>query len=199
LQEKEVMTKIRLELDHLRIDRPKRRWNLYFVIVAEHPSDPEKWVLSAFPGKTIALRWDAENHLNFKAKGEGTDGLIVLERTLPDDRTLRSGLWLRHTRDAAKTAGDIMKGIGNFFGGGAFSGVLDLLGGYSPWYAVAKAAIGGLSVIGDALTKIPDRDFGFISLDEAFGSEFEQQTELDRSNKFSTGQADLTWTWGVVQ
>ena len=29
--------RVRLELNQLNIDRPKKRWDIYFVVVAEHP------------------------------------------------------------------------------------------------------------------------------------------------------------------
>ena len=33
------MTKVRLEIDEVQIHRPKKRWRLYFMVLAEHPTD----------------------------------------------------------------------------------------------------------------------------------------------------------------
>lgn len=43
------MTRVRLELNRLKINRPKKRWRIYFVVVAEHPDDADKMVLTVIP------------------------------------------------------------------------------------------------------------------------------------------------------
>ena len=40
------MTRVRLEIDEVQIHRPKKRWKLYFVILAEHPTDTTKMILT---------------------------------------------------------------------------------------------------------------------------------------------------------
>ena len=79
-------------------------------------------------------------------------------------------------------------------GSDAFDIVSDLVGTTNPWLIIAKKAV---PLIGAILTKIPDRDFGMISVYEEFGPEFENQTELDRSNKFTSGDATLVWSWSI--
>ena len=65
-----------------------------------------------------------------------------------------------------------------------------LLGGGA---VVAKKAV---PLIGKILSKIPDRDFGFLSGFERFGPEFEEQYEIDREKDFS-GDASLVYSWSV--
>ena len=43
------MTRVRLEIDEVQIHRPKKRWKLYFVIVAEHPTEKDKMIVSTLP------------------------------------------------------------------------------------------------------------------------------------------------------
>jgi hypothetical protein len=64
----------------------------------------------------------------------------------------------------------------------------------APWLVVSKYALGA---IGKVLRKVKDKDFGFVSMDEEFGDEFENQTELDRENTFSTGEASIVWSWSA--
>jgi hypothetical protein len=79
-------------------------------------------------------------------------------------------------------------------GGDAFGIVSDILGTTNPWLVIAKKAV---PMIGSVLKKIKDRDMGFVSMFEEFGPEFEDQVELDRSNKFSTGNASIVWSWSI--
>ena len=50
--------RVRLELNQLNIDRPKKRWDIYFVVVAEHPTDTEKMVLATLPIDPIKMGLD---------------------------------------------------------------------------------------------------------------------------------------------
>ena len=43
------MSKIVLEFESLKILRPKKRWKLYLVVVAEDPSDPDKTLITTLP------------------------------------------------------------------------------------------------------------------------------------------------------
>jgi hypothetical protein len=43
------MPNIRLELEKLDILVKRRKWKLYFLIVAEHPDEPDKMVLTTIP------------------------------------------------------------------------------------------------------------------------------------------------------
>ena len=51
-------------------------------------------------------------------------------------------------------------------------------------------------MIGKILSKIKDRDFGFLSAFERFGPEFEDVYEIDRKKEF-TGDASLVYSWSV--
>ena len=57
--------KIRLEINQLTIDRPKKRWQIYFVVVAEHPSDPDKMVVTTIPTDPIKVTPNQENNIHF--------------------------------------------------------------------------------------------------------------------------------------
>ena len=53
-------------------------------------------------------------------------------------------------------------------------------------------------MIGKILSKIKDRDFGFLSAFERFGPEFEDIYEIDRKKEF-TGDASLVYSWSVEE
>ena len=191
------MAKIKLEFEKLTILRPKERWQLYFVIVAEHPEGHDKMVLTTTPEPYIRLTPRQKNVLNFvpEASDDGADGLFVLEREMPKDRRIKVRVYLRHCRKHTRNAGEMLQLVKGQLGKHAFDIVGDMLGtGALPWLVISKEA---MPLIGGILRSIQDRDFGFVSMDEEFDKEFETQTELDRMNNFSTGDARIVWSWSV--
>lgn len=188
------MTKVRLEIDEIQIYRPKRRWKLYFVIVAEHPTEKDKMIVTTMPHEPIKLSKRHDNSFQFDTDETGSEGLFVLSRELPENRELNVHIYLRHTRDSLRNLGEILKDIESGIGGEAFGIVTDIVGTTTvPWLIVAKEAI---PMIGRILAGIPDRDFGFLSAFERFGLEFENQYEIDRMKDFS-GDASLIYSWSV--
>lgn len=189
------METIRLEFEKLQILRPKERWQLYFILVTEHPTDKDKMVVTSFPNPYIRLKPSEGNVINFEPEGSvGADGLLVIERDLPTDKTITARVYLRHSRQGTRDIGTLLSDIKGGLGGNAFNIVTDLLGSSNPWLIIAKEAV---PLIGGILKKIKDRDFGFVCMDEEFGPEFSNQVELDRENTFSTGEAKICWTWSV--
>lgn len=188
------METVRLEFESLVIHRPKERWNIYFVLATEHPTEEDKMVLTVMPEPFIRLRPAAGNRISFVAEGNGTDGLNVLERPMPDDRTLRVRVYLRHSNQPARTTGDVLGEIRDELGNDVIETVVGLFGGAMPWIVLTKAAF---DLIITVLRNVKDKDMGFLSLDEHFTKEFLENGELDRSNTFSTGDATLTWSWSV--
>lgn len=190
------MTKIKLEFEKLTIHRPKERWKLYFIIVAEHPTEADKMVMTTLPQSDIIRLKPAQgNVINFEPKGDDADGLFVIERDMPTDRRISVRVYLRHTRKSVRDTGKMLEDIQKELGSDALGIVTDVLGVTgAPWLVVSKYALGA---IGKVLRKVKDKDFGFVSMDEEFGDEFENQTELDRENTFSTGEASIVWSWSA--
>ncbi len=188
------MTRVRLEIDEVQIYRPKKRWKLYFVVVAEHPTDPDRMILTTLPQEPFKLSKRHDNSFQFDTDETGSEGLFVLSRELPEDRELNVHIYLRHTRDSLRNLGEIMKNLEEGIGADAFGIVTDIVGTTTvPWLMIAKKAV---PMIGKILADIPDRDFGFLSAFERFGPEFEQQWEIDRLKDFS-GDASLVYSWSV--
>ncbi|MEM6367715.1 MAG: hypothetical protein AAF851_05360 [Myxococcota bacterium] len=124
---------VRLELEEIRIYRPKKKWRLYFLI----------------------------------------------------DQSVRSRLFVRHTRNKARSAGEVVDGLQREAGGELVDAIPDILAttaaaAVAPWLVLGKAAINTLGAI---LRRVPDRDLGTISMDEVFESEFHENGELDRENR----------------
>lgn len=188
------MALIRLELDKFKIDRPKERWELYFVIVTEHPEDKDKLIIRTTPNPPIRLKQNQDNEYSFKPEGEGTDGLLLLEREIPKDDSIRVRTYLMHSRKKIRNSGQLMDEMKDVVGGDAVKVASGLLGVTAPWLVLANA---GYHVVEHIFSKMKDRDFGFISLDEEFENEFTLGKELPRANNFSTGQAKLWWSWKV--
>ncbi len=193
------MATVKLEFERLEILLKKRRWKLYFVIVAEHPIDKDKMLLTTVPTagqRYFMLKKHSENTVEFEPESSdgGVEGLTILEREMPADRSLKVRVFLKHSRKSARQIGDILKDVESGLGGQAFGIVSNILGSTSPWLVIAKTAF---SLVGGILKTINDRDMGYLNMDEDFEEEFEGKKELDRTNKTSTGEAKLRWSWKI--
>lgn len=90
--------------------------------------------------------------------------------------------------------GTLLKNIKKRIGRDALDIVTDIVGPTSvPWLVITKKAV---QLIGEIITKIPDRNFGFLSAFEKFGDEFEKVHEIDRAKDFS-GDASLVYSWSI--
>jgi hypothetical protein len=184
--------KVRLEINQLNIDRPKKRWKLYFVVVAEHPTEADKMVLTTIPNDPIKVTPNQNNEIHFDDKGPGSEGLLLLRRNMPTTKELNVHFYVRHSRSSVRTAGQVMGDIQNEMGDGDKETITDILGTTNPWLVVSK---GALPIIGKILTKIPDRDMGFISMFERFGEEFFEDGEIDR--KKTGAYSTVVYSWAV--
>jgi hypothetical protein len=188
------MTRVRLEIDEVRIHRPKKRWKLYFVVLADHPSESDKMIMTTLPQEPFRLSKRHDNSFQFDTDDMGSEGLFVLSRELPEDRELNVHIYLRHTKKGIRDLGEILQNMESGIGGDAFGIVTDIVGTTTvPWLVIAKKAV---PMVGKILAKIPDRDFGFLSAFERFGSEFEDIYEIDRKKDFS-GDASLIYSWSI--
>ncbi|MEZ0484021.1 hypothetical protein [Fibrella aquatica] len=187
------MTRVSLEINELRIRRPKKRWKIYFVLVVEHPTNAEQMVVTVVPGDPIVVVPSQNNVIDFQGSRPDAEGLFLLSRTLPESRELNVHLYVRHSRISTRKAGDILNDIKDELGTGNFGEIADILGTTAvPWLAIAKSA---LPLIGKILQKIPDRDMGFVSLFERFSSEFEEEEEID-GEKIG-GHINIIYSWYI--
>lgn len=190
------MKAIRLEFSKLQILKDKERWRLYFIIATEHPQENDKMIITTFPDPYIRLKPNQDNLISFEPEGNaGTEGLTVLERELPADQRIKVHVYLRHSRKHTRDLGESLRDLKTTLGGDAFEIVDELLGTTVPWLVVAKKA---LPLIGTALSKIADKDMGFVSMDEAFDKAPSPVPVLERANNFSTGEAKIWWKWKIT-
>ncbi len=187
------MTRVRLEIDEVRIHRSKKRWKLYFVVMADHPTEEDKMIITTLPVKPFKLSKKHDNSFQFDTEQIGSEGLFVLSRELPEDRELNVHIRLYHTRKSTRDLGEILKDVENGVAGDAFGIVNNIVGSSVPWLVVAKTAV---SLVGKILSKVKDRSFGFVSAFERFGPEFEDFHEIDYDKPF-TGDASLVYSWSV--
>lgn len=186
------MTRVRLELNQLRIHRPKERWRLYFVVAADDPGVAGGILVSVIPPTPVHVVPDQHNLVNFEPTGEGTEGLLLLSCELPAKREMNVHFYAMHSRRGPRAIGEILQQI-NLNTGKEALDVVTALGTTSPWLRIARE---GLPVVGKTLVSIPDRQLGFINMYERFGPEFEQQVEQDRESR--GGHITAVYTWSVV-
>ncbi len=186
------MTRVRLELNQLRIHRPKVRWRLYFVVVADHPEEAGQVLVSVIPTSPILVAPDQKNEVNFEPAGKGTEGLLLLSRKMPTSRELNVHFHVMHSRRSTRDIGTVLNDIKSATGKKAL-GMVEALGVTTPWLRIARE---GLPLVGKVLSTIPDRNLGFISMFERFGAEFEQETEIDREVR--GGHVTAVYSWSLV-
>ena len=186
------MTRVRLEIDHLVIHRPKKRWKLYFVVATEHPTDANQMVVAVLPQNPVLVVPGQNNQVSFEDDSPGANGLFILSRKMPKNRELNVHVYTMHSRRSLKEIGKILKDIESGIGGDAIGITTDILGTTNPWLIIAKKA---LPLIGQVMEKIPDRNMGFVTMFERFDSEFEKQVEVDREAR--GGHISVVYSWAV--
>jgi hypothetical protein len=187
------MTTVRLEIDNITIHRPKKRWQLYFVIIADHPTEEDKMIVTTLPQNPIKLVPYNDNVYHFDTEQEGSEGLFIMSRKMPKSRELNVHIYVRHSRSNTRNLGEVLQNIESGLVGETFGIVTDIVGtATTPWLVITKKAFG---LVGGVPGKISDRDMGFISAFERFGSEFESQTEVDRAK--DGADCTLVYSWSV--
>ena len=188
------MPLIKLEFEQLEIFKQKEKWQLFFILTTEHPTDNDKMIVTTFPDPYIKLKSNQNNLISFKPVGVGTDGLLAFRREMPTNKIINTRLYLRHSHQATRNLGETLQNIKTELGADGFDIASDILGTANPALVIAKKA---MPLIGGILKKIKDRDFGFVSMDETFGDEFSTARSLNRENNFSTGEAKIKWNWSI--
>lgn len=187
------MSPVRLELNKLEIHRPKGRWKVYFILVADHPDKKDQMVLSIVPDTPILVVPSQHNVIFFEPKGNGSEGLLLLRRELPPSRELNVHFHVMHSRRSDREIGEVLNVLQDGLGKDASGFFTEMLGSTSPWLAIAKT---GLPLVGRLLANIPDRNLGFVSMFERFGKEFEKEVEIDRESR--GGHVTVVYTWAVA-
>ncbi|MBL7850556.1 MAG: hypothetical protein JNN04_06610 [Cyclobacteriaceae bacterium] len=187
------MTRVQLELTRIKIHRPKASWRLYFLLLTEHPLQPNELVATVIPQQPVLVVPDQKNQVHFEPAGKGTEGLLLLSRELPPAGELNTHLFVMHSRRAGREIGGILLDIGQLLGNEVLGKESELLGLASPWLRLAKAA---LPRVGQSLTGLPDRHLGFINMYERFGPEFQQENE--HSREIRGGHVTVTYRWSVA-
>lgn len=189
------MIRIRLEINSIELDRVKKHWNLYFILSTEHPERPGETVITAVPrNHLINIRRPADNLVTFKPEGKHAEGLFVLERNMPEDHSVKAWLWVMHSHEEVRDAGEILGEVNSLFRGKGVREIVGTLGG-NLWLTVGKTAAG----LGQQfLESMDDRSLGFISMNEHFGQD-EKAGEFLRKNSLSTGFALVNWSWKILE
>jgi len=193
--------KVRLELDFIEILRKRRRWNLYFIFATDDPSDYNKTLITVLPNEPIKLRKMDENRIDFKPDGEGdTNGMILLNRRLPRDHTIRARVWVVQSRETTRNTGEVLRHITDVFKkdkiGSKVEKLTSALEVANPWIKLPETLISINGVIGSALKELKDRKLGFVNMDESFTEEELNMFDIDRYG-IITSVGDCGWSWSI--
>jgi len=194
------MESVRLSLNTLEILKKRESWNLYIILVTELPDDPAQMAISIHPSYGLMkLTKHSDNLIEFVPDGNGTEGMFLLEREMPEDGSVRAGIFLMQSKKRMRNVGDLLQDLIEILPEDTTKmGAINSLGSLNPWLMTKPLNAIPISGIAKILSKLKDRELGFISLDENFGDEFKTKPSQERSGKLYSGIAELTWTWNVM-
>lgn len=187
------MATARLDLDHLEILVPKKRWQLYFLLILQSQNESDV-VLSVLPERCITVKPEANNVVAFKPEGKHTEGMKLLELPVVSGTSFKIRLYLYHSRNKLSNTVSILNEAVNT-NAATISGNLKKISlNAIPWYSIG---VGSVKVLDTILQSIPDRDMGVLILDESFGDEINGTREIKRSNTLSSGEVKVNWRWSI--
>lgn len=76
-------------------------------------------IMSTIPAESFRWSKRHDNSYQFDTDDEGSDGLFVLSRELPEEQELNVHIYLRHTRSATRDLGEILQNVKIGIGGDA--------------------------------------------------------------------------------
>lgn len=192
--------KVVLEFEAIKLDRIKKRWKLFFLIVVNDPENQDNKLVTVVPHMPIKLypkdrnvyyfgNEDGDNH-----NGEESDtGMFVLKMPLPEDRISSVSVYLFHSRESIRNAGEILEKLGGF-GDEQVDTVAEIVTATAlPWVKLGLATAGKL---GSMLEELSDRYFGFASLDEQFTPKYDSGGERDCYR--TIGKETLEYSWRII-
>lgn len=182
-----------LEFEEIKVDRFKKRWRLYFLLVLNDLEDPTKKLVTVVPHMPIKLKPSNQNVFTFGGDDPESEGMFVLKTKLPEDRLLSVSVFVFHSRENIQNVGTILESLTE--AGGEKIDVIENLAttAATPW---VKMSIEVTAQLGTILEKISDRYFGFASLDEHFGHKYDNGGERDSSR--TIGNTELTYSWRIL-
>ena len=188
------MPKASLEIKNLKINSIRERWRTYFTLAVSPSFSPEETAIIVLPDFPILFTRKTDNEWSFTPKGEGADGRLAFCDEVEIDSYRRIGLWVHHSRDLTRAAGEVLQGVSKALGT-VPSLVPQGVSSTTLWAMIPATA---MSTLGAVLENLGDRDLGYINMDERFGEEFNTPGILKRSQTCSSGLVTLDWEW-VVQ
>jgi hypothetical protein len=170
------------------------------IIATDDPNEKDKTLVSVIPNEPIRLRKVDQNRIDFESEGSGdTNGLIILNRKLPKNKSVRVRMWLVQSKEHTRNVGEVMRNITDVFKkdkvGKSVEQLTNALGVANPWLKLPDTLLSINGVIGSVLKELKDRKLGFVNMDECFTSEEIDMVDIDRTGTItSTGKCGWTWT-----
>lgn len=185
---------VSLELNRLEISRPKKSWQIYFLVLADHPTQKDKMVMATLPDPYLSVVPAQDNQVHFDGGDARNEGLLLLHRNIKptpgDVPQLNVHCFIRHSREGRRKSGSVLQDLSVSLGSQAQGLLPQLLGTTHPWLVIARKAF---PLVGQLLAKTPDRDLGFVSMFERFGPEFSRGEEKNYVK--IGGDCTLHYSW----
>jgi len=187
------MSNIKLTLDKIQVLEKKEKWNLYMVVVTDHPTDSTQKLVRTVPdGDYIDFSKATNNEYSFVPQGgQIGDGLELIGMAKPTGGSLDVQIFLKQHQGIKKVF-DVLEKIKTDLKGTSLKSVPGLVGkaASASWVSVAAASI---DVVSKVLDDIPDKSLGMLDM----GTDLSKLTNkpAQYSNKTSKGSAQLTWAW----
>lgn len=187
------MSNIKLTIDKIQILEKKEKWHLYMIMVTDHPTDSSQKLIRTIPNDNyIDFSRKSDNEYSFVPTGGAPgDGLEAIGMASPDTGSLDVQVYLKN-HGLFKRVIDVLDQVKTDLSGEDLDSVPGLIGkaASAAWVAVTGKS---LDTISQVLNDIPDRNLGMIDMGTDLSKLTGSPTTL--SNKTSSGDAELTWSW----
>ncbi|MGA0560165.1 hypothetical protein ACO2Q8_26115 [Larkinella sp. VNQ87] len=186
---------LELKLDSIDLTLPNRERSLYFILSATTPDNPDHLMVTVLPDSGFLKLGKHQSSYHFAPAGDEDGGLFLLSTALPASNTVLARLWVMESMAAVKEIGQILSGITGFVQNQVTgSKLFQTIGGLNPVVLSGVQTVSnGLGQIGTALSKLGDRQLGFVSMDQHFTDS--TPPTLTCQQTMMSGNGSLTWSW----
>lgn len=189
------MSNITLSLDKIQVLKNRKHWNLYLMMVINHPTDASKKLVRIIPdGHFINFKKETDDSYSFVPNGGSAgDGLEMISMNVPQSNTLDVQVYVKN-HEGIKKFMSVLESIKGDLKGQTPKNLSGIAGkvAASSWLSVAGKA---LDAVGGVINDIPDRNMGMLSMGLDLIKSSAKSGVQTFSNKTTTGEVELTWSW----
>jgi hypothetical protein len=162
------MTKIRLEVNKIKILKCREKWALYFLVIIDNPENGDSKIIFTYPEIPYETSKHQDNNIVFNSGKKGEQGRILISMNMPENKEIRASVYVFHSRDKSRNLGTFAEEINKGVGKGIIPAAVTILGLSNPARIVAASSV---KIILEILKKQKDKQLGCICADNDFSDD----------------------------